>query len=260
MNKARISHRYGCVPDRADSRDHLYGAPSRLLRALPPEVLLDGPPMYNQGQAGSCTGQMVARLHHMRQLQDQRAFVAQPSARFAYYNTRAIRGRTGSDSGGSIRDAIKAAAATGICEESIWPYSDKREAIVARPSDAAFVDASLRQVVAYQRITPTLDQLRGCLADGNAFGFGFAVFPSFESEETMRTGMAPMPTFWERIARVLGWHAIVCSGYSDTCGRFRLDNSWGTTIGQSGRFWLPYDFLVDSLIARDLWTIFTVEQ
>jgi C1A family cysteine protease len=35
--------------------------------------------------------------------------------------------------------------------------------------------------------------MKGCLAEGYPFVFGFAVYSSFESDEVTRTGVVPMP-------------------------------------------------------------------
>lgn len=49
--------RYGWIPDLPDQRDFMYAAPLAALRALPPKKDLTGacPPVYDQGELGSCT-------------------------------------------------------------------------------------------------------------------------------------------------------------------------------------------------------------
>ena len=53
--------RYGWVPDLPDHRDHLYAAPATTLRRLPASADLRPhcPPVYDQGQLGSCTANAV---------------------------------------------------------------------------------------------------------------------------------------------------------------------------------------------------------
>ena len=53
---------YGWLRDLPDQRDHLYAAPVVALAALPPSVDLRNqcPPVYDQGQLGSCTGNGIA--------------------------------------------------------------------------------------------------------------------------------------------------------------------------------------------------------
>jgi hypothetical protein len=60
---ARKIQRYGWVPDLPDARDHLYAATMAVMAALPPKVDLrpQCPPVYDQGQLGSCTGMRLPR-------------------------------------------------------------------------------------------------------------------------------------------------------------------------------------------------------
>ena len=54
--------RLGWVPDVPDQRDHLYAAPVEWLTKLPAKVDLcqKCPPVYDQGQLGSCTANAIA--------------------------------------------------------------------------------------------------------------------------------------------------------------------------------------------------------
>ena len=56
-----IKH-YGWAPDLPDVRDHMYAAPMETTKALPAKVDLRPhcPPVYDQGQLGSCTGNAIA--------------------------------------------------------------------------------------------------------------------------------------------------------------------------------------------------------
>src|SRR6266480_892328 len=53
--------RYGWLPDLPDNRDLAYAAPLTALKALPAKVdLRKGcPPVYDQGQLGSCTANAI---------------------------------------------------------------------------------------------------------------------------------------------------------------------------------------------------------
>ena len=83
----------------------------------------------------------------------------------------------------------------------------------------------------YQRLTPVLNTLKGCLASGYPFVFGFTVYESFESPQVAKTGIVPMPGPTEK---VVGGHAVVCVGYDDTKQQFIVRNSWGDELGNSG--------------------------
>ncbi|MGD0615744.1 MAG: C1 family peptidase, partial [Verrucomicrobiota bacterium] len=173
-----------------------------------------------------------------------------PSRLFIYYNERAMEGTVDSDSGAQIRDGIKSVAKQGVCPEPLWPY--QVEEFRARPPKKCYVAALGHRVVLYQRLVPTLNQLRACLASGYPFVFGFTVYESFESPAVARTGHAPMPKPGEP---AMGGHAVMAVGYEDSKQWFVLRNSWGFNWGMHGYFTLPYTYLIDSQLADDFWTI-----
>ena len=63
-----INRKYGWAPDLPDHRDHLYSAPQPVLAKLPPKKDLRSgcPPVYDQGQLGSCTANAISGSHSIR--------------------------------------------------------------------------------------------------------------------------------------------------------------------------------------------------
>lgn len=102
-----------------------------------------------------------------------------------------------------------------------------------------------------------LGQLKGCLADGYPFVFGFSVYASFESSKVARDGHAPLPKAGEEF---LGGHAVLAVGYDEQRQWFICRNSWGPKWGMKGYFTLPYPYLVQPSLASDFWTIRSVEE
>ena len=49
-----------------------------------------------------------------------------------------------------------------------------------KPPAKAYTDAKKHEAVSYQRVAQTLAQMKGCLASGYPFVFGFTVYESFE--------------------------------------------------------------------------------
>lgn len=262
MTKHKIP-RYGWIPDLPDARDHLYAAPLRVLSTLPPKVDLRSQcptVVYDQGQLGSCTGNSIAGAVQFERIKQSLPSAQQliPSRLFIYYNERVIEGTIPQDSGAQIRDGIKSVATQGVCFESgpdAWPY-DVAQFATAPP--AACYELALRnKIVQYSRLVQVVSQLKGCLADGYPFVFGFTVYESFESQEVASTGVVPMPTPSEP---VIGGHAVLAVGYDDSTQRFIVRNSWGPGWGMSGYFTIPYGYVSDSNLADDLWTIRMVES
>ncbi len=98
----------------------------------------------------------------------------------------------------------------------------------------------------------TLSQLRGCLASGYPFVFGFTVYDGFESPAVAKSGHASLPASTEK---VVGGHAVMAVGYDDAHQRFVVRNSWGPAWGMKGYFTLPYAYVTQASLASDFWTV-----
>jgi C1A family cysteine protease len=244
--------RYGWIPDLPDQRDHLFAAPPAVHAALPSAVDLtpNCPAVYDQGQLGSCTANGIAAAIEFDQMKQALADIFTPSRLFIYYNERVIEGTVGTDSGAQIRDGIKSISQKGACHEDLWPYDITQ--FTTQPPDAAYADALKHVAVAYQRVAQDLTQMKGCLADGYPFVFGFSVYHSFESQEVAQSGHAPMPAASEQL---LGGHCVAAVGYDDANQWVKCRNSWGTGWGMQGYFTLPYAYLTQSNLSSDFWTI-----
>jgi C1A family cysteine protease len=247
-----INRKYGWAPDLPDHRDHLYSAPLPILVKLPPKKDLRSgcPPVYDQGQLGSCTANAISGAIQFDQ-KKQKSKVFVPSRLFIYYNERVMEGSVNSDAGAQIRDGVKSVANIGVCPEAEWPYDIKKFA--DKPTPKCFTDAKKCEAVGYQRLdSSNLNQLKGCIASGFPFVFGFTVYESFESPEVAKTGVLNMPTPKEKVE---GGHAVLAVGYDDATQRFTVRNSWGKDWGIKGYFTIPYSYLTSTNLADDFWTI-----
>jgi C1A family cysteine protease len=253
--KMPLRHGYGWAPDLPDHRDFLYSANLALLTTLPAKADLrpQCPPIYDQGQLGSCTANSIGAAFEFDQMkQKEKSFM--PSRLFIYYNERVIEGTVSSDAGAQIRDGIKSINQQGVCPETDWPYVITKFA--AKPPPKAFTDGAKNKAILYQRIARTLPQMKACIAGGYPWVFGFTVYESFESAQVAQTGIVPMPGSNEQ---VLGGHAVLCVGYDDSQQRFIVRNSWGTSWGVQGYFLMPYAYLLDANLSDDFWTVRSVE-
>jgi C1A family cysteine protease len=253
MNNTTQSRTYGWIPDLPDQRDRMFALP-RLAQQLPPKVDLHKmcPPVYDQGQLGSCTANAIAGGIDFER-QRQRLQFLTPSRLFIYYNERVIENSVATDSGAMLRDGMKSVAAQGVCTETLWPYDITT--FQTKPSVTCYTAALGHKTLKYLRLTQDLASMKSCLAGGYPFVFGFTVYESFENADVATTGKVPMPGLSEQ---VLGGHAVLAVGYSDASQRFLARNSWGANWGVNGHFTIPYAYLTDSNLADDFWTIRTV--
>ena len=250
--KSRKIKRYGWTPDLPDHRDLFYTASAMHLKALPPKVDLRPhcPPVYNQGQLGSCTANSIAGAVEFDQMKQGLPSVFVPSRLFIYYNERAIEGDVDQDNGAQIRDGIKSVGKLGVCPETQWPYNIKKFAL--KPPAVCYKDAVQYRALSYQKVARDLSQMKGCLASGYPFVFGFTVYESFESAAVAKTGRVPLPSAGEK---VLGGHAVMAAGYDDGQQVFIVRNSWGAGWGLKGWSLMPYAYLTHPGLSSDYWTV-----
>lgn len=209
------------------------------------------PPIFDQGQTGSCTGHGSTRAIAFARAKQGLPYI-DLSRLFTYYNARVAEGDADQDNGASVGDVIVAAQQYGDCPYTDYPtdpalvtvapsaqvYAD---AIKHKALSAVTVDAPAGPQFEYQ-FKAAIDQL------GLPVVFGFTVYESFESDEVAKTGIMPMPAPGEQ---VLGGHCVVAVAYDDSTKLVTIDNSWGTSWGQEGRFQMPYDFIFDPNQASD---------
>lgn len=257
--------RYGWKPDLPDPRDRIFNLEEEVKMAhqLPTKVDLAPhmPPIWDQGQLGSCTGHGVARVVEHRAMQEGEDY-GTPSRLFIYYEERAIEGTVHSDSGAQIRDGIKVIAGDGAPAETDWPYDISQFAV--KPLQQVYDDAVKHKAVIYKRIIPggRGAPIRTALAAGNPIVFGFSVPQYFEDgswDPTSQPLPLPGPNDY-----FIGGHCVVLSGFDFERKRFSVnacqaDNSWNRSWGMDGRFWFDAGwFDPNNGLTSDFWVVLSL--
>ncbi|MGB4847554.1 MAG: C1 family peptidase [Saprospiraceae bacterium] len=249
----------GWLPDLPDARDFMYAAPLKIMQSLPTKVDLSAgcPAVYVQGRLGSCTANSLgAAWEFGRKKQKKSTFL--PSKLFLYYNERVYIHTESVDSGAFLRDGIKSLQKQGICKDSEWTYDDNPNPgakFTVKPPASCYTSALHYQITSYQRLTNNINNLKGCLAEGYPFVFGFTVYDSFMKIKA--NGIMPMPNYANESVR--GGHAVLAIGYDEAKQLVLVRNSWGKTWGNKGNFWMPYAYITNPNLCDDFWTIRTIE-
>jgi C1A family cysteine protease len=267
-----MKHATGWNPQRPDHRDRYYHLEETVFTAahLPATADLwpDVPPIWDQGQLGSCTAHGSLRVF-LTEAAKSGASVPMLSRLMQYYDSRALEGTTGQDVGANVRDAIKALAVDGCAPESEWPYDPAKFA--DRPPARAYADAKQYMSVKYQSllIGGPGSPMRTAVASGLAIVFGFPVPQSFEQYDAANE-VYGLP---QQDDPIIGGHCVAVTGYDFSCKHhpvpfFICDNSWNASWGGSwggsgctgGRFALDFRwFDPQSQLASDLWVIQAVK-
>lgn len=251
-----VEHRgLGWQRDLPDSRDRVFGTPATIdTTNLPPHVDMTAqcPAIYDQGQLGSCTANAIAGAFEFDLLK-QGLPDFMPSRLFIYFFERLMEHTVASDSGARLRDGLKVINKRGVCSEVDWPYDITK--FTAEPP-TNYVDEALgNRVIQFSRVNQNLTQMKACLAAGFPFVFGFIVYDSFMNA---MGGKIPMPNPSQE--QIQGGHALLVVGYDDGAQAFIFRNSWGSDWGKKGYGTIPYNYLLDSQLSSDFWTLQTVSE
>lgn len=267
--------KFGWIPDLPDARDYTKDTPKvkeMLLKRKSPASLASRvdlrafcPPIFNQGQLGSCTANAAAALlgYWRKKACGKDGLL---SRLFIYKGTRDLMEAKG-DSGAYIRTTMGCLSLLGAPPEKYWEYDEKL--LDSAPPAFCYAYAANYQALSYYRIdtgktgimkepASTLSDIKEVLSSGLPAMFGFRVYQSIESAQD---GKIPFPAENEKI---LGGHAVLCVGYDDDLtigshrGAFLIRNSWGSEWGELGYGWLPYEYLLSGL-AEDWWVLLKAE-
>jgi C1A family cysteine protease len=245
-----VEKAYGCVRDAPDARDRAY-VPRQTIAGTPAAVPIkvdlrtkySSITVYNQGLLSSCTAHAAAYAYHYTEKMQQLERKFHPSRMFIWHTTRALTGDQGKNEGCTLRNTMKALAATGVCTEGRWPYRLLK--YDNKPPSACFAEAAQCRVTEYLSVTPAT--MKAAIASGHPVVFGFDVKSSFDGIGMFCHGKMPMPDAGEKTT---GSHAVVAVGYDDAMefegggrGGYICRNSWGKIWGDDGYFYMPYAYL-----------------
>lgn len=204
------------------------------------------PPVYDQGNLGSCTANAGGGLAEF--LTKKLGWKDYLPARLAiYYWTRQLEGTVFEDSGASLTDTAKTLRDRGVPNETNWPYIISR--FTNPPTAPVIANGKQHLVLDPMQVRQNLNDMRACISAGYPFMFGFTVYESFNTINA--NGIMPMPRQGEYI---LGGHAVLAYAYDDYTRMIKCRNSWGYNWGSKGSFWMPYDYIASPYFAADFWT------
>lgn len=152
------------------------------------------------------------------------------------------------DSGTTIRTACSSIKNYGFVSEGSYPYNIK--AFSNFPPLATLKLSKQPAAFSYTFVTQDLTSIKNCLNTYKVpIVFGFLVYSSFMTAAVAKTGTVPMPNIANEMLE--GGHCMCIIGYDDVKQSFTCVNSWGTSWGNKGFCYIPYNYLMNTGLASD---------
>lgn len=237
--------------DRRDHRVKLLDYKAQVPKSI--NLRTNLPYVFDQGAIGSCTANSAGSMYSWVVV-SQNAGLFIPSRLFLYYNTRMLQGTVSYDSGASLRATMQSLRTYGVCAETLWPYEYVK--LVETPPSSCYSEGADRQALSYAAVSISLVAMKNVLRT-RPFVLGIQVYSSFFYPSVSKTGLVPVPN--TRKETLMGGHAILVLGYDDRRKSFLCRNSWGTSWGLRGDFYLPYAYATNQRLAFDAWVLYSVE-
>lgn len=214
----------GYFRDPDSERDFIYGAIKAPVTDLPKRLNYESlfGPALDQGNTTQCVTYAVAGLKRFHEWKQSRKWLEFDAADL-YSACKSEDGIP--NAGGTLpRVAMDILRKRGI-----------------RGSDGRFykIEAAARQT--------SVNGIRQALAHEGPVLIGIRIDPA------AFMGLTDQPLGAVAIAHAAG-HCMLVVGYDDDLQAFRVRNSWGETWGDTGHFWLKYDYLVSIDPNFDAWS------
>lgn len=210
------------------------------------------PPPGNQGAQGSCvawaTGYALRSYqHHIRSraslvtnghIDSSRVF----SPAFIYNQIN-----NGRDAGSLFSDALQLMQTRGVAPLQYMPYSQND--YTSMPSQTALAVAQNYRIAFWKQVSVNEPiELKSQLNAGYPIIIGATIDQGFDN--------AGKGFVWNQVTgKQLGGHAMLVIGYDDDRNAFRVLNSWGTSWGDGGYYWLDYNLFPrvvnEAFVAKD---------
>ena len=229
---------------------------------VPATYSLVTPAVRDQEQIGACTGFTGTEANEISEYYKTGSWPSILSPLYLYYIERVkIQGQKITvDQGAQMVDIPEALQGYGQCIETDYAYptnanntaTSKTTAYKTAPTSAAVSNALGYEIgqaktnygMVAQGDTATVKAL---LRQNIPVCMGFNVYDNskytiFEGLNTTSYTYQPITNTGALVSGVslLGGHANIIYGYDDTKGVFLMENSWNTTWGNKGYWYLPY--------------------
>lgn len=200
------------------------------------------PPIYDQGDIGSCTANAGAAALDAKWKQQHGSF-SFPSRLDLYQNSLKHDGNFPKDFGSYTSTVVWVLINKGVAQESKWKYVTNNLGI--NPPRTA--RAPWKTLKAYD-----VDNTDGGVSIKRAIVAKLPVmFGAYVYQQIFNVTKAN-PVIANPSGRPVGGHEMLIVGYDDSKQQYRIRNSWGTGWGDNGYSFISYSYIHNPRVTEDL--------
>ncbi|TXH58791.1 MAG: hypothetical protein E6Q89_02915 [Bacteroidia bacterium] len=232
--------------DLQDASNYL---PTLQTGTLPNSAILNMPPIGNQGGEGSCiafSAGYAAMSYYINKNQNgnySQNYIGSPEF---LYNLCKFEGSC-STAGSMYPRAFQVLKNKGIATWASMPYTDY--GCSQQPNSQQYANAANFKIASWGH-TPinNTELIKRLIYSGHPV---MVAINTYQSVYNYNGGI-----YSSNYGQNYGGHAVCIVGYNDSMGAYKIQNSWGSSWGESGCFWVQYGFLQQ--LALENWCYYVV--
>mmetsp|Transcript_45241 Transcript_45241/g.72856 ORF Transcript_45241/g.72856 Transcript_45241/m.72856 type:complete len:276 (-) Transcript_45241:167-994(-) len=141
----------------------------------------------------------------------------------------------------TLGGAIDSLQKKGACLMEQWPF--ELEKVNQQPDEACFEEAMTYKISSAIKVPAEVEPIKECLAEGFPIVFGLKLTQRFF--KPLEGGYIPTPDPDDPKSAEHGLHAMLLVGYNERKQVFIVRNSWGSSWGDNGYAYVPYDYIAN---------------
>lgn len=206
------------------------------------------PEIVDQGNIESCVPTCISTVYYYLTMKQSNKLKFRISRLYLYYQFRRLYDDVKLDEGSTIRDCINILHTDGIVPEFLYPYIESK--VFNNPSDFLEKYSRFCKCLGFENISRKVIKQK-LLLDYPVL-CGIKLFDSVYTDEVKNTGTI---SYSEEYDKILGGHCIILVGFDDKKKYYKFINSWGSTWGDKGFGYLPYEYIKNIRLSNEFYII-----
>jgi C1A family cysteine protease len=235
--------RLNVLPYNKDSRDHVYKVKNTQVSDVVDLREYDSN-IEDQGNIGSCVSSSLCNAYEIMVKKLYPNTFKELSRLFVYYHSRLFDDSLEDDLGSYIRDGLKSLKNYGVCSEELWPYNLNN--FDMQPPPECYLNASKRTITEYQLLLNN-EEIVEVLSNNVPVTISIEIFQDFNNVNK-DNNVVKIPNSFDYS---LGYHAVLLLGYNLNTRQFLMKNSWGSSWGDNGYAYIPFQYV--STFSKERW-------